>query len=420
MKKYYLLVLILFLFLPTFKAEAVNIAEKMAGRIVLAVEAHGEAWYISPKNLRRYFLGRPADAFNIMREQSQGISNDNLNKIPLRNINGKNDEPANQIDSNDMVLAKKLAGWILLAVEAQGEAWYVNPGDYHRYYLGRPADAFVLMQRLGVGITNIDLATIFAMTPDYQLNKIENEIFQLINKSRTENSLNNLIWNNDLARVAREHSENLARENQAFTGLGVTCTFPMIHHEGLDFGLYHNDRLNNRGVYYFSRSAENIALMPAASLKYSFWEGDQTFQAVTNCQSKLNQWTKDLEEKLDGTENQTIKIEIIKEEITKRTAAWQKTKSLKVVEINWPGAERIASNTVQGWLSSPKHKENIIQPEFDESGIGIAYVNGYIIATQIFIKRADCGFKGGACCTQAGYLPYCFEPYTCQNDLCYN
>jgi hypothetical protein len=52
------------------------------------------------------------------------------------------------------------AGKIFLQVEQNGEAWYVNPDDSKRYYLGRPQDAFNIMRSLGLGITNIDLENI--------------------------------------------------------------------------------------------------------------------------------------------------------------------------------------------------------------------------------------------------------------------
>lgn len=42
------------------------------------------------------------------------------------------------IDDN---FAKKQAGKILLQVEHIGEAWYINPGDDKRYFLGNPEDA---------------------------------------------------------------------------------------------------------------------------------------------------------------------------------------------------------------------------------------------------------------------------------------
>lgn len=51
-------------------------------------------------------------------------------------------------------------GYILLQVEENGEAWYVDPSNDVRYFLGRPDEAFDIMQERGLGITNADLATI--------------------------------------------------------------------------------------------------------------------------------------------------------------------------------------------------------------------------------------------------------------------
>ena len=60
-------------------------AKARAGRILIQVERNGEAWYIFPVNLKRYYLGRPADAFNIMRELGLGITNKDLANIQRGN-----------------------------------------------------------------------------------------------------------------------------------------------------------------------------------------------------------------------------------------------------------------------------------------------------------------------------------------------
>lgn len=57
-------------------------------------------------------------------------------------------------------LAQKLSGRVLLQVQQKGEAWYINPADLKRYYLGGPADAFTILRQLGLGITDADLNTI--------------------------------------------------------------------------------------------------------------------------------------------------------------------------------------------------------------------------------------------------------------------
>jgi hypothetical protein len=57
----------------------------------------------------------------------------------------------------DKKLINKLKGQILLQVENNGEAWYLNPLDQKRYYLGRPEEVFHIMSKLGLGASNDDL-----------------------------------------------------------------------------------------------------------------------------------------------------------------------------------------------------------------------------------------------------------------------
>lgn len=146
MKKVFFAFVLMSLFLPFSSVKAESIKERLRGRILLQVEKAGEAWYVNPENSERYFMGRPADAFVVMRSLGLGISNSDIEKIGL----------SGEI-SNNKKLAKRLAGKILLQVEKNGEAWYVNPVDYKRYFLGRPADAFALMQSKGLGISNGDI-----------------------------------------------------------------------------------------------------------------------------------------------------------------------------------------------------------------------------------------------------------------------
>jgi hypothetical protein len=57
----------------------------------------------------------------------------------------------------DEKLASRLKGSILIQVESRGEAWYVNPTDLKRYYLGRPLDALKLVSSFGVALDNEEL-----------------------------------------------------------------------------------------------------------------------------------------------------------------------------------------------------------------------------------------------------------------------
>ncbi|HMB65357.1 MAG TPA: C39 family peptidase [Patescibacteria group bacterium] len=132
--------LILLLLLLIFPAEKIRGASPVSGRILLQVEESGQAWYVHPKNQKRHFLGRPADAFRIMRELSLGARH--------------------QFITNTDIFPERLAGKILLDVEEHGEAYYIHPPTLKKHYLGRPADAFRVMRELGLGISNKDLAAI--------------------------------------------------------------------------------------------------------------------------------------------------------------------------------------------------------------------------------------------------------------------
>jgi len=55
--------------------------ERLSGYILLQVEENGEAWYVFPGDSKRYYMGRPADAFDLMTNLSLGISVSDLKQI---------------------------------------------------------------------------------------------------------------------------------------------------------------------------------------------------------------------------------------------------------------------------------------------------------------------------------------------------
>jgi len=119
-----------------------SLSTRVSGNILLQVEKNGEGWYVYPDTKKKYYLGRPADAFNIMRNLGLGIKHSELTSY----LNSK--------------FPSRLSGKILLDVEQNGEAYYVNPNDLKGYYLNRPADAFKVMREQGLGITNTDIRKI--------------------------------------------------------------------------------------------------------------------------------------------------------------------------------------------------------------------------------------------------------------------
>jgi uncharacterized protein YkwD len=51
-------------------------------------------------------------------------------------------------------------------------------------------------------------------------------------------------------------------------------------------------------------------------------------------------------------------------------------------------AEQLANETVDSWMNSPGHRENLLRPQYDEEGIGVAIVDRdsetYVYVTQDF------------------------------------
>jgi len=177
-------------------------AKKLAGRILLQVESRGEAWYINPQSLKKYYLRNFSEALNLMKRLSVGISNNNLKKIPVGLINytGQDDDAdglPNRLENilgtdsakkdsdndgfgdklelingfdpsgrgkiiTDSTFADKQSGRIFLQVENRGALWYLNPTDKKRYYIGNGDDAVKIIRQFGLGVKNSSLNEITA------------------------------------------------------------------------------------------------------------------------------------------------------------------------------------------------------------------------------------------------------------------
>lgn len=75
--------------------------------------------------------------------------------------------------------------------------------------------------------------------------KLERQVFDLLNQKRTENNLSPLVWSDDMAKIARQHSENMA-------------TLKFFSHTGKD-GLMVHDRADALGISNWRAIGENIA-----------------------------------------------------------------------------------------------------------------------------------------------------------------
>ncbi len=178
-----------------------KLIERVRGRILLQVQKNGEAWYVNPKDDKRFYLKDGATAYSLMREAGLGISNSDLAKIPMgledrfsdhdtdgdglgdkleqglgTDIN-KSDTDGDGVNdraeilartnplgtgnlSSDSSLVNRLKGRIVLQVQSRGEAWYIDPSDGKRYYMRDGEAAYQIMRFRSLGITDGDLAKI--------------------------------------------------------------------------------------------------------------------------------------------------------------------------------------------------------------------------------------------------------------------
>lgn len=181
---------------PETSAAGVSFTDMIRGKFLLAVQDHGELWYVKPLTLKRTYIGSEFHVLKLM-QSGLGISNENLEKIPIGILadpgrdadgDGLSDELELKIglstfnaDSDgdgvsdavevqnhtnargsgslemDGELAIRLGGYIVLQIENGGEAWYIHPDTNQRFYLGSPKNAFWTISQLALGITNAQL-----------------------------------------------------------------------------------------------------------------------------------------------------------------------------------------------------------------------------------------------------------------------
>lgn len=180
---------------------------------------------------------------------------------------------------------------------------------------------------------------------------MELEAFRRVNMERQAAGLRELEWNGELAYVARLHSEDMVSRGY-------------FEHEAPD-GKTHDDRLHDQGIYYYNKSAENLAKI-----------------------SYISSYTYDI---LSG----------------------------RVMNRTYRALGEVIGFAVSGWMNSTGHRENILIKDLDQSGMGVAYDPGNqsFHFTQLFITRVHCGYKDASCCRQGRYA-LCYRPWNCTEGIC--
>lgn len=65
------------------KSFSQSVFNKYQGQIVNQCDSNGALWYVDPATHNRYYLPVSQEAYDILRQFALGITNADLNKIPL-------------------------------------------------------------------------------------------------------------------------------------------------------------------------------------------------------------------------------------------------------------------------------------------------------------------------------------------------
>ncbi len=143
--------------------------------------------------------------------------------------------------------------------------------------------------------------------PPLRAASLERRIHELINRERKARGLSRLRWNDSLSRIARNHSRDMAERGY----------FAHVSPDGNGF----QDRYREAGY---------VCAIPQGLTVYAGAENiflNNRYDSITT---------------MNGREI-----------------------------VDWNTAEKIADTTVQGWMDSPGHRRNILEPVWRSEGIGV-------------------------------------------------
>lgn len=137
MKKIFglLLVLLGFLFFPAM-ASAAPAPKALAGKVLIDVSGHGEAWYVNPRSLMKVYLGRPEQALERLKNRAVFVSYDNIARI------GETPDTV-----TDAEYTGQQSGYVMSPSDVIGASWYVDPATKLRRRLATANDAWEIMKQ---------------------------------------------------------------------------------------------------------------------------------------------------------------------------------------------------------------------------------------------------------------------------------
>lgn len=121
-----------------------GLAERLKGKVLIQAESNGEAWYVDPVNLKRYYLGKPREAYLLIKDRSKSMSADDI------------------IDYIyfDKKFPKELSGRFLKNEDEKSEYYYIIPEELTALKIETPNEAYKMLKERGLGINNVDIRKI--------------------------------------------------------------------------------------------------------------------------------------------------------------------------------------------------------------------------------------------------------------------
>jgi uncharacterized protein YkwD len=158
--------------------------------------------------------------------------------------------------------------------------------------------------------------------PEINVSTLESRIHELINEKRRQKGLSSLKYDSTLAYIAQKHSQDMANKN-FFDHINPNGEDPTARGLKSGYRCY-----KNYGSYYVDGLAENLFQ-------------NNLYDSVTYYNG--------------------------------------------IPSYDWNTLEEIAQSTVNGWMNSPGHRQNILTSTYDKEGIGVTISsNEKVLITQDF------------------------------------
>lgn len=203
-----------------------DVCDELKGKILLQVEGSGEAWYVHPDTGKRIFLGRPDDAFKIMCATGVGVSNQDLQRFSRRapdRLSGRillQTEDKGQgyyVDPSDnelKYLGRPDDAFKIMKESALG----ISNNDLEKIEIDSSEPVITLPQ-----VVIIKEASLEKDVPeepiqaDGMYKQLEMDVFYAVNEYRKKTGSDALVWSDDIAIASREHSQAMATGQAEFS-----------------------------------------------------------------------------------------------------------------------------------------------------------------------------------------------------------